>query len=183
MNVELVEASMEWAEAFLAMVQELRAAGETMWKTDGLDRAGMERYVAELTDARDGRGLQEWQVPMTTFWFVRDRREVVGTSRIRHRLTPVLRQHGGHIGFLIRPSCRRMGLGRRILAEALARARAMGLQRVLITCDADNVGSRRIIEANGGQLEAEGISPETEKMIRRYWIELLGVVETAGTGG
>ncbi len=33
------------------------------------------------------------------------------------------------------------------------RARALGLRRLLLTYDEDNVGSRRIIEANGGVLE------------------------------
>ena len=35
---------------------------------------------------------------------------------------------------------------------------------MLVTCDVDNVGSRRVIEANGGVLE------DVRGAKRRYWI-------------
>jgi predicted acetyltransferase len=53
-----------------------------------------------------------------------------------------------------------------------AMAREMGLKRVLITCDADNVASARIIEKNGGRLENQSVSRETGRLKNRYWIEL-----------
>lgn len=40
-----------------------------------------------------------------------------------------------------------------MLREALVVARAIGIERVLLTCDVDNVPSRRVITANGGELE------------------------------
>jgi predicted acetyltransferase len=91
---------------------------------------------------------------------------------IRHELNEWLRTIGGHIGYDIRPSRRREGLGKRQLALGLAEARALGLERVLLTCDADNVGSRRIIEGNGGVLEDEMEDPATGKVKLRFWIDL-----------
>jgi predicted acetyltransferase len=126
-----------------------------------------------LIEQRQGRGLEDWQVPQTTLWLVLDQREVIGISRLRHRLTARLRQQGGHIGFVMRPSRRRQGIGRTLLGMTLGKARALGLDRVLISCDADNIGSRRVIETNGGQLEAEAVCSETGRLIRRYWIELV----------
>jgi predicted acetyltransferase len=41
---------------------------------------------------------------------------------------------------------------------------------VLLTANADNVGSIRIIERNGGVFAGEGVSAQTLKPIRRYWI-------------
>jgi len=46
------------------------------------------------------------------------------------------------------------------------------LARVRITCDDDNIASRRIIERNGGVLESRGWSDRGGTVIRRYWIEL-----------
>ena len=40
-----------------------------------------------------------------------------------------------------------------MLAAVLGEAAALGIDPALITCDADNVGSRAVIEANGGVLE------------------------------
>ena len=64
----------------------------------------------------------------------------------------------------MRPSRRREGHARRALALALAEAKGLGLERVLLTCDEDNDGSRLTIEGNGGAYE------DSRKGKRRYWI-------------
>ncbi|MEU2385508.1 hypothetical protein ABZ606_12680 [Streptomyces sp. NPDC012461] len=56
------------------------------------------------------------------------------------------------------------------LGAALPEARALGLDRVLVTCDDDNTGSRRSIERNGGVLE--DVRTTTAGIKRRYWITL-----------
>ncbi|HLL66032.1 MAG TPA: GNAT family N-acetyltransferase [Micromonosporaceae bacterium] len=91
-------------------------------------------------------------VPSTTLWWVRGA-EYLGRIAIRHRLTTKLRDVGGHIGFDVRPSARRCGHATAMLRSALPVARTLGIDRALVTCDAGNVGSRRVIEANGGVLE------------------------------
>ena len=71
----------------------------------------------------------------------------------------------------VRPSARRRGYGTLILKLALERARELGIGPVLVTCDVDNLGSRGVIEANGGELEGEFEVPQhQDKPIRRYWI-------------
>ena len=54
----------------------------------------------------------------------------------------------------------------------LERANQVGVERALITCDVENLGSRGVIEANGGELEGEFVLPWYDKPIRRYWIDL-----------
>ncbi|HTI24982.1 MAG TPA: GNAT family N-acetyltransferase [Kutzneria sp.] len=102
------------------------------------------------------------KVPCTTWWWC-EGDTYLGRIAIRHELTERLRRKGGHIGFDMRPTARRRGHGTAMLKAALPKARELGLQHVLITCDGDNIGSRRVIEANGGVLEFDGDG------IRRYW--------------
>ena len=52
----------------------------------------------------------------------------------------------------------------------MSEARARGIWPVLLTADADNLASIRVIEKNGGVLADEAISVQTLKPIRRYWI-------------
>jgi predicted acetyltransferase len=40
-----------------------------------------------------------------------------------------------------------------MLAAALPVARSLGITRALLTCDEDNIASRKVIEANSGVLE------------------------------
>jgi predicted acetyltransferase len=42
-----------------------------------------------------------------------------------------------------------------MLRDVLPYASALGIERVLVTCDTTNVGSRKVIEANGGEFEDE----------------------------
>ena len=67
--------------------------------------------------------------------------------------TPDLPPHClGHIGYSVVPWKQRRGYATQALRELLPLAREIGLPYVEITTDPDNVGSQRVIEANGGVL-------------------------------
>jgi predicted acetyltransferase len=82
----------------------------------------------------------------------------------------VLEIEGGHIGYAIRPSQRLKGYGTEILRRTLLEAAKLGLHKVLVTCNADNLGSIKIILANGGIFDEEISSPHSKKKISRYWL-------------
>jgi predicted acetyltransferase len=109
---------------------------------------------------------------MTAFWLVKNNQIILGESRLRHSLTPALEAYGGHIGYVIRLSQRRKGYGTLILKLTLEKARAIGIQRVRVTCDTDNIGSARIIERNGGMLSGYSVDPKNGKGTSQYWIEV-----------
>lgn len=115
--------------------------------------AGFATWTANLRRNGDSTVPTEpgW-VHCTYRWVVEDD-TYLGAIALRHELSDFLLQAGGHIGYSIRPSARRRGLATWALARTLERARTMGLDRVLITCDPDNPASARTIEGNGGQLE------------------------------
>jgi len=102
---------------------------------------------------------------------VRERSEVVGVANIRLALTAALRREGGNIGYGIRPSARRQGLGNAILRKSIDQAATLGLTRVLVTCAKANVGSSKAILRNGGVLESEEFLPDRGELVQRYWIE------------
>jgi predicted acetyltransferase len=117
------------------------------------DPAVFSEYVGWLcAQAQEDSPRPAGFVPSTTLWWVSDN-EYLGRIAIRHRLTPRLRDYGGHIGYDIRPSARRHGHATAMLAAALPAAHALGIDPALITCDEDNIASRKIIETNGGTLE------------------------------
>jgi len=112
-------------------------------------------FVASIrAEALEETPRPEGYVPATELWWV-DGETFLGRSTIRHRLTPALLEMGGHIGYDVRPSARRRGYATEMLRQTLALAHQMGIDSALITCDLDNIGSRTVIERNGGVLEDE----------------------------
>ena len=108
----------------------------------------------------------------STFLFAFAGPSIVGRVSIRHALNPYLERVGGHIGYVVVPEFRRRGVATEMLRQALVIARdELGLGRVLVTCDDDNVGSIRTIEKNGGVLESVVADPEMATPKRRYWID------------
>jgi predicted acetyltransferase len=128
------------------------------------DPAGFADYVRQLrADSLEETPRPLGYVPSTTWWWV-DETGYLGRIAVRHRLTPFLLEVGGHIGYDVRPSARLHGHATAMLGAVLPHARALGIDRALVTCDHDNVGSRKVIEANGGSFEDQ----RGQKL--RYWV-------------
>ncbi len=163
--------SERWQSSFLQAMSEFQRED----RYADLDLAELRRafpeFVARVTGFSRGQGSPEGYVPSTDYWLI-DGEEFIGIVSIRHQMTGWLLKAGGLIGYSIRPSKRRMGYGTLILALVLPKAREFGFTRVLVTCDETNIGSKKIIEANGGVLEnvVEIGTGQPRKL--RYWIEL-----------
>lgn len=111
------------------------------------------------------------QVNTSRFWVI-EHDTYLGAIELRHVLTPFMLEAVGHIGYSVRPSARGRGIATWALQAILPHARSIGLMRVLLTCDEQNLPSARTIEKNGGVLED---TRNTELGVkRRYWIELAG---------
>jgi len=170
-SLALVEPSFELRYAFLELVEDFRIAGEYPARHETAKR-NFGVFLYEIENMAKGRNLLPGLIPMTTYWLVDGGTTILGESHLRHWLTPALRIEGGHIGYSIRPSARRKGYGTLILALTLDKARAMGLERVMVTCNTDNIASARIIEKNGGVFYGQDISPHSGKQVSQYWIAL-----------
>ncbi len=176
--MQLVLPSVEYKDSFIEAVKEAKADTEfprhNGWyhelSISDLE-SDFESYVEKKNDQSEGKNLPEGYVPQTVYWLV-EKGEFIGSVRVRHMLNERLKHIGGHIGYNIRPGKRRQGYGSKILELALPKAKELGITRVLLTCDATNVASRKIIEKNGGVLESQLPNPETGVDKLRFWIAL-----------
>jgi predicted acetyltransferase len=110
-------------------------------------------------------------VPETTYWGTLDG-EVVGRISMRHRLNENLSKVGGHIGYEVGPSHRRMGTAKEMLRLILLTPKAREIGRLLLTCSPGNPASIRTIVSNGGVLEKTVFVDSLGEERRLYWITI-----------
>lgn len=92
--------------------------------------------------------------------------------QIRHCFNEFLEKYAGHIGYSVCPTERRKGYATQMLRLALPECKALGLDRVLISCVEGNEGSKRTILRNGGVYESTVFEPGEGVYLERYWIDL-----------
>lgn len=128
----------------------------------------------QIEKDRLGINLPKGYVPCTYLWLV-DNDEFIGEISIRHSLTDSLLRFGGNIGYGVRYSRWNNGFGTIMLSMALDYVnKNMDLNKVLLTCNDENIGSSRVIEKNGGLLQDKilNVIDGLERTTRRYWIEI-----------
>ena len=135
------------------------------------DNMDFKAYVEMVNAWPYGEKLPAQFVPNTFYVGVVAGR-IVGRLSFRHELNDFLERLGGHIGYCVIPSQQRRGYATEMLKQFLDFARVQGRDRVLITCDTDNIASMKVILHNGGVLENTTDEPELKVQKNRYWINL-----------
>ena len=145
----------------------------------GLDKClnGMsyEDWLIRLDNMKDeeyARSIN--RCPGETFFLIRrDDNKIVGMLNIRHKLTDAMLEFAGHIGYGIRPTERQKGYNKINLYLGLIKAKEeFNLDKVMLGCSADNIGSDKTIKALGGVLEKSEVDPMDGELTNVYWIDV-----------
>jgi predicted acetyltransferase len=168
---ELSEPSLELKDSYFSALKEYTSRGLPL--DEGVANPGnyFAKFVQHLKDESQGINLEEGHVPQTTYW-ITDKDGYAGRVMLRHELNEQLLRKGGNMGYGIIPSKRGRGYATKALALGLNKARELGLKKVLLTCFSTNIGSKKVIEKNGGILENEVPGENGEPSRLRYWINL-----------
>lgn len=137
---------------------------------------------------REGRSYEEWleklevsrtriaseeKVPSVTYFLMNNKEsKIYGMINIRLALNKKLRESNGNIGYSIRPSERRKGYNKINLYLGLKVCKKHGLDKVMIDCDRENLGSKKTILSLGGEYEREYYSQEYKTIVEVYWINV-----------
>ena len=175
-NIKLVKLCKEYKNQLEEMLDEWTKYNNTHdtnhspWAIFKNDYHDFDNYLNEMIKQETLK--EDNHVPATTYFALDlDRNIFVGAINIRHYLNERLLKDGGHIGDGIRPSERRKGYATEMIRLALPICKELGIDKVLMVCYKDNIGSQKSIVNNGGILENE-IPSDDGKIDQRYWIYL-----------
>ena len=173
MNIRLTRPSVNLKEQYLNYYIEWEMAGEKM--NPGIlrkvDPYRFEEMVKTLWEIEFVEKISEGAVTESVYFLVNETNRILGAVTIRHSLTERMFQTEGHIGLGIRPSERRRGYGVKILKLTLDKMQEMGFQKVLVTCNQDNIASEKSIVKNGGVRDNDFLETHGN-IVKRFWIML-----------
>ncbi|MBK1813762.1 GNAT family N-acetyltransferase [Clostridium sp. YIM B02505] len=124
-----------------------------------------DEYLEELENHSNGINVPLDWVRTTNYWLVNNN-NVVGVVRLRHEEI----KGAGHIGYDISPCHRKKGYGTEILRQAINKAKEIGIEEPIVTCNIYNLASKRIIEKNHGLLLGEIFDEEENEELYEYKI-------------
>lgn len=171
---KLIRPVADYKESYIEALGEYHAENRYQFQTIDKVRGDFPDFIDRLRNERQypQHDFQDWvePVPETVLWLVKDG-EYFGSVNIRHRLNWHLEKWGGHISFVLRPSMRGKGFGKKILQKAIPFANYLGIDKALLTVCPQNDPAIRVIEFCGGEFEDD--SPETDQFParKRYWVD------------
>ena len=174
-KIKLVRPSMDYAKEIMDYKNEFLECNSSMDGTGPLRRCQSAKkfiFYTRLFESPDS--VPEGYVDSHQFMAVREEdHRVVGMIDFRHHINhPHLSEYGGHIGYSVRPSERKKGYAKEMLKQVLAFVKDYGLSKVLVTCYENNAASEKTILSCGGIFERNTVEPKTQKVVKRYWINL-----------
>ena len=171
-KIILVKPDLSYADEIIKYKEEALKENPLINGAAGLDNfSSIKDWLEELKKRSSEATVPEGLVPSSTYLAVREKDNyIVGMIDIRYSLNDFLLQVGGHIGCGVRKSERKKGYARQMIKLALEKCKELKIEKVLITCNDDNIASEKSIIACGGELE--DIRTVDGKNYKRFWIDL-----------
>ncbi len=178
-DLNFIRPTKDYEQQAYEYIQEFNDYNSAINGVGGLNRyiGDYDGWLKKLEEDRTRTNIGE-KVPAETFFLIRKSdNKLLGIINIRLALNAALLEHGGHIGYGVRPTERKKGYNSYQLYCALKFCKEKGLEKVLLTCNKDNIGSAKTIQNNCGVLENEIIDSTDGELIQRYWINVEEALE------
>lgn len=171
-RLKLILPTKEYKDEIMKYRKEFIDNNESMDGTSDLrNTKSFEEWYNNIVDNMNEKTVRKGFVPANTYIAISTNDErLIGMINIRHRLNDYLLNYGGHIGYSVRKSERQKGYATEMLKLALKECKNLGIKKILVTCDKDNIPSAKTIIKNGAILENE--VQEENTIVQRYWINL-----------
>ena len=126
-----------------------------------------ESYLKKRVSYSEGKGLPEGWPPITMYICI-ESEIILGAIRVRHGTNDYIEDVIGHIGYETSPKARGNGVATAMLNWVKDNVMEGD---VIVTCDENNIASKRVIEKCGGHYLNFFYSKEESRTVYRYKLE------------
>lgn len=173
-HLKLVMPTMSHKDMLLDMRDAFKKAGESLAGGGGLDgdttyETWLEKTILTASEAT----CPKERVVSTTYVATKTvDNKVVGIIQLRHHINhPILSTWGGHVGYSVSLNERKKGYATQMVKLILKSAKKLNIDKLLITCSQDNIGSKKVILNNGGVFEKT--FDNNGDIVERYWLSII----------
>jgi len=101
----------------------------------------------------------------TSTYFCVEHDEILGAIRFRHHTNEYIENVIGHVGYETKPTARGKGVARLMLSWV---QKNILKSDAIVTCEADNIASKKVIERSGGVYLNQIYSAEKQNDVKRF---------------
>jgi predicted acetyltransferase len=170
---KLVKPDVIYKDSFIEAIKEFHAEGRYLFLNITDLEKDFEGFIKNINSKKKHlhKPFQDWAdpVPESIVWMVKEHK-FIGSLTVRHRLNWHLEKWGGHLNFIIRPSMRNKGFGKKLLQKAIPAVAHLGIEKALLTVAPENNIAVRVIEFCGGKLENETSATDKFPARKRFWL-------------
>lgn len=177
MNLYLKEPTIEDKEEVIRMCEEFENSDDE-YKFEGGSNIkcvlsdSYEKYLEKCESDKNIESINPNWSNANNYLLVDENNHVYGCSQFRHHILGELINIGGNFAYAIRPTERGKGYGTIQLKLLIEKAKELGLEKVLVTCRENNLGSKKTMEKFSGKADSLVPSRFDGIMEYRYWINI-----------
>lgn len=175
-SIEKKNEIIEYLDEFIKYGSDINGSGSLDKIYDGYTFEEALDRCLKMEDEKYAKSVG--RCPGKTFLLIRENdNKIVGTINVRWNLNESMLRFGGHIGYGIRPTERRKGYNKINLYLGMLEAKKVGLEKVMLDCDVNNLGSDKTLKSLGGMLERTEIDPSDGILTNVYWFNVDETIE------
>lgn len=172
-NLILIKPDISHKDQIESFKKEMLDSNSSIDGAGGLYRMDTKHWLKVNKDCENRQTVIDGWVECEQFVYLRkEDLKIVGMIQFRHYFNEFLEKYGGHIGYSVVPSERLKGYAKNMLSECKKVCKSYGLEKILITCEINNIASKKVILANNGVYESTVYFEKEDIYLERYWIDL-----------
>lgn len=172
-NIKLIRPNQKYKKEYFDYLNEVKLSGDIskLGEVALKENENFNMMLSRTMSIREDENMLEKHGVRNVFWILYNN-EIVGSANVRENLNEKTYYTIGNVGYYIKKSARNNGYATKALKLIKEYYKSIGINRILLMCEEDNIESQKVILNNDGILEKTIKKSNTNNNILCYWIDI-----------